>query len=100
MIRRLMARPRPVPPWPRLVVTSGSKILPMMSAGMPLPSSRTRITTRSLSSATEIQMFPPSRDRVAGVEQDVGQNLLQVVEVPAHAAAAAIVGVDVDALRP
>ena len=36
-MRRVMARPRPVPPWPRLVVTSGSKMRPICSGEIPCP---------------------------------------------------------------
>src|ERR1051326_1179711 len=59
-IRLVIARPSPVPPCPRFVVTSGSKIRPCSSAGIPLPSSLILIRTCPSFSSTTIQMFPRS----------------------------------------
>ena len=92
---RLIARPRPVPPsrasWSRAARRSLEHVRRGCLCRRRARGSRVRLLPRR-----SIQMFPLGHG-VAGVEQDVRQNLLQILEVPAHERR--VGAVDVDALR-
>ena len=84
-MRRAIASPRPVPPCPTLGRDQRLEDAAEMSCGMPLPSSLTRMTA-SLPSSRTSQSQPAATltHGIAGIDEQVGDNLLQVVKVPAH----------------
>ena len=96
-IPRLIASPRPVPPWAReseeSTCSKGSKIASSMSVGTPRPGSCTRKTTSAARSSGRA-VGRPDRHRGAGggelhgVAEDVGQRLHDPVRVGQHLARA------------
>jgi hypothetical protein len=96
MMSRQTDRPRPVPPRPEasgavLVEKKGSKMRLRFSGAMPTPWSVTlsSVSRPPGSAASLRRTVPPSRHRLAGVDQEVDQDLLDLRRVdlregPAH----------------
>ena len=94
-ISRLIARPRPVPPYLRLVVPSAcwkaSKMMRCLSSAMPMPVSVTESAIQSRPGAQRRALggADPERDaalfgELEGVREQVAQHLLQPLRVGAH----------------